>query len=90
MIDDSPQMDEANTKKRLVEPFIEDVLGWDGFSDVELEYSVQMGRNPKKVDYALILEGTPVVFVEAKGLDEGLSEDEEKQLRSYMRQVGVD
>lgn len=90
LAEESPQMDEANTKKRLVEPFVEDVLGWDGFSDVELEYSVQMGRNPKKVDYALILEDTPVVFVEAKGLDESLSEAEEKQLRSYMRQVGVD
>ena len=87
---DAPQMDEANTKKRLVEPFIEDVLGWDGFSDVELEHSIQMGRNPKKVDYALILEETPVVFVEAKGLDESLSESEEAQLKSYMRQVGVD
>ncbi len=89
LVEESPQMDEANTKKRLVEPFVEDVLEWDGFSDVELEYSVQMGRNPKKVDYALILEETPVVFVEAKGLDESLSEDEGKQLRSYMRQVGV-
>ena len=90
IVEDAPQMDEANTKKRLVEPFVEDVLGWDGFSDVELEHSVQMGRNPKKVDYALTLEDTPVVFVEAKGLDESLSEREEDQLRSYMRQVGVD
>jgi hypothetical protein len=88
--EDAPQMDEANTKKRLVEPFVEDVLGWDGFSDIELEHSVQMGRNPKKVDYALTLEDTPVVFVEAKGLDESLTESEENQLRSYMRQVGVD
>lgn len=88
--EDAPQMDEANTKKRLVEPFVEDVLGWDGFSDIELEHSIQMGRNPKKVDYALMLEDTPVVFVEAKGLDESLSESEKDQLRSYMRQVGVD
>lgn len=90
IVEDAPQMDEANTKKRLVEPFVEDVLGWDGFSDIELEHSVQMGRNPKKVDYALTLEDTPVVFVEAKGLDESLTESEENQLRSYMRQVGVD
>jgi predicted type IV restriction endonuclease len=90
IVDEEPQMDEENTKRRLVEPFIEDVLSWDGFYDIDVEHSIQMGRNPKKVDYALMLEDTPVVFVEAKGLDESLTESEEDQLRSYMRQVGVD
>ena len=84
IVEDAPQMDEANTKKRLVEPFVEDVLGWDGFSDIELEHSVQMGRNPKKVDYALTLEDTPVVFVEAKGLDTKLDDGDRRQITGYI------
>jgi hypothetical protein len=58
--------------------------------EVELEYSVQMGVGTKKVDYALMLEGTPVVFVEAKGVDSSISDTHRSQLKSYMRQTGVD
>ncbi|QKY21843.1 type I restriction enzyme HsdR N-terminal domain-containing protein (plasmid) [Halolamina sp. CBA1230] len=90
LIADSPQMDEENTKRKIIEPLI-DLLGWDILSmDVELEYSVQMGSGTKKVDYALKIEDTPVVFIEAKGADTELTSGHEDQLRSYMRQVGVD
>ena len=90
LIEDSPQMDEENTKRKIIEPLIE-LLGWDILSsDVKLEYSVQMGSGTKKVDYALKREGTPVVFVEAKGCDTPLDQSHENQLKSYMRQVGVD
>jgi hypothetical protein len=90
LIDDSPQMDEENTKRKIIEPLIE-LLRWNILSsDVELEYSVQMGSGTKKVDYALKREGTPVVFVEAKGCDTPLDQSHENQLKSYMRQVGVD
>lgn len=89
-IDESPQMDEQNTKRKLIEPLI-DRLGWDILSsEVELEYSVQMGSGTKKVDYALKLEDTPVVFVEAKGCDTDLQQRHRDQLGSYMRQVGVE
>lgn len=90
LIENSPQMDEENTKRKIIEPLIE-LLEWDVLSsDVELEYSVQMGSGTKKVDYALKREGTPVVFVEAKGCDTPLDQSHENQLKSYMRQVGVD
>lgn len=90
LIEESPQMDEQNTKRKVIEPLIE-LLGWDILStEVELEYSVQMGTGTKKVDYALKLEGTPVVFIEAKGCDTTLTDSHRDQLRSYMRQVGVD
>ncbi len=90
LIEESPQMDEENTKRKIIEPLIER-LGWDILSsDVELEYSVQMGSGTKKVDYALKIGGTPVVFVEAKGCDTSLEQSHENQLKSYMRQVGVD
>lgn len=90
LIHASPQMDEQNTRRKLIEPLIE-LLGWDMLSpEVELEYSVQMGVGTKKVDYALMLEGTPVVFVEAKGVDSSISDSHRNQLKSYMRQTGVD
>lgn len=82
-------MDEQNTKRKIIEPLIE-LLGWDMLSsEVELEYSVQMGTGTKKVDYALKIEDTPVVFVEAKGCDTSI-DGHEGQLTSYMRQIGVD
>ncbi|WP_323677571.1 type I restriction enzyme HsdR N-terminal domain-containing protein [Halorubellus sp. PRR65] len=90
LLEGSPQMDESNTKRKIIEPLLE-LLGWRVVSaDVELEYSVQIGVGTKKADYALLLEERPVVFVEAKGADTALTEKHETQLRSYMRQIGVD
>jgi predicted type IV restriction endonuclease len=90
LIDSSPQMDEQNTRRKLIEPLLE-VLGWEMLSaEVELEYSVQMGVGTKKVDYALMLEDVPVVLVEAKGVDSSISDSHRSQLKSYMRQTGVD
>jgi hypothetical protein len=90
LLESSPQMDEQNTRRKLIEPLLE-LLGWDMLSsEVELEYSVQMGVGKKKVDYALELEDTPVVFVEAKGADTSISSGHRDQLTSYMRQTGVD
>jgi len=82
----SPQMDEEATKFRLVVPFIE-VLGWDTRStEVEPEQTVRMATGKTKVDFALQLGDTPVVFVEAKPARSSLNEDSVAQLRSYMRQ----
>ena len=91
LVEASPQMDEQNTRARLIDPFIRDVLGWDFYStSIEMEYSVQMGSTKKKVDYALFADGSPTVFVEAKGCDTTISESHADQLRSYMRQEWVD
>ena len=90
LIESSPQMNEENTKAKIIRPLIE-LLGWDIYSgDVELEYSMQIGRGNTRADYALLLEGTPVVFIEAKGCDTTLSDSARSQLKSYMRQTGVD
>ena len=82
----SPQMDEEATKFRLILPFIE-LLGWNTRStEVEPEYSVRMATGKTKVDFALQLGDTPVVFIEAKPARSALSKDSIEQLRSYMRQ----
>lgn len=91
LVDASPQMDEQNTRAKLVDPLVREVLGWDPYStEVELEYPIQIGSSRTKVDYALLLEGSPAAFIEAKGCDTTLTERHENQLRSYMQQQWVD
>ncbi|ELZ51216.1 hypothetical protein C465_04574 [Halorubrum distributum JCM 9100] len=86
LIEASPQMDEENTKVKLIQPFLE-LLGWDLYStEVALEYNVPMASGSTHVDYALLVGDSPVVFVEAKPVRSTLSDDEVRQLRSYMRQ----
>jgi hypothetical protein len=89
LIDSSPQMGEENTKVKLIQPLIE-LLGWDTFSsEVELEYPIQIGQGHARADYARLLDGSPAVFVEAKGCDTTLSDGARSQLKSYMRQKGA-
>lgn len=61
-------------------------LGWDVFSvsDVYPEYSVQGGR----VDYALMYNGKPQVFIEVKKVGESLVNHQE-QLLNYAFKNGV-
>lgn len=86
ILEASPQMDEEKTKIRLIIPFIE-LLGWDSRStEVDPEHTIRMATGKTKVDFALLLGDTPVVFLEAKPARKGLDEDSVAQLRSYMRQ----
>lgn len=86
ILEEAPQMGEENTKARLIRPFI-DLLGWNTVStNVEREYPVQSGVRTKKVDYSLLVDGTPKIFIEAKGCDTTISDGGVNQLQSYMRQ----
>ena len=88
IIDDAPQMDEANTKAAVLRDFL-DLLGWEIPTNTQLEYSVKVGTRSYKVDYALLLEGAPVAFFEAKGVDTALSSDHREQLATYMKNENV-
>ncbi len=86
LLESSPQMDEENTKVKLVQPFLE-LLGRDLYStEVALEYTIPMASGSTHVDYALLVGDSPVVFVEAKPARSTLTDNEVQQLRSYMRQ----
>lgn len=86
LIESSPQMDEENTKVKLVQPFLE-LLGWDLYStEVALEYTIPMASGSTHVDYALLVGDSSVAFVEAKPVRSTLTDNEVRQLRSYMRQ----
>ena len=88
VLDSSPQMDEANTKAAILRHFL-DLLDWEIPKNTQLEYSVEAFGRTYKVDYALILEGTPVAFLEAKGADTALTADHDEQLSSYMMNKNV-
>ena len=86
LIEASPQMNEENTKVRLVQPLLE-LLDWDLYStEVELEYTVPMASGSTHVDYALLIGDSPVVFVEVKPVRSDLTAGNIRQLKSYMRQ----
>ena len=81
---------EQNTKVSLIMPVLR-ALGWDveDLDEVRLEYR----RSPrdKPVDYALMLQREPVLFVEAKGLGENLEDRRwASQVISYAAVAGVE
>ena len=88
VLEASPQMDEANTKAAILRDFL-DLLDWKIPQNTQLEYSVEAFGQTYKVDYALILDGTPVAFLEAKGADTTLTADHDEQLSSYMMNKNV-
>ena len=88
VLDSSPQMDEANTKAAVLRDFLS-LLDWQIPQNTQLEYSVEAFGQTYKVDYALILDGTPVAFLEAKGADTALTADHDEQLSSYMMNENV-
>lgn len=90
IIERYPQMDEENTKWKLIREFL-NRLGWDVAFDAELEYSISIGNSSTyHVDYALFSSSsTLLLFVETKGYDTALTEDHRGQLYSYLRQTDV-
>ncbi len=87
-IEKYPQMDEANTKAAVLSDFL-DLLDWTIPDNTQLEYSVKAFGKTYKVDYALILDGTPVAFLEAKGVDTTLSDKHRKKLEAYLKNEDV-
>ena len=81
---------EQDTKNALIEPVLA-ALGWPKFDleRVRAEYRQTSKSNP--VDYALLSDGRPVMFVEAKALDKSIEEHRfVAQVLSYANVAGVD
>ena len=81
---------EQNTKSTLIAPVLR-ALGWniEDMDEVHLEYRYK--RQDKPVDYALLLQRKPVLFIEAKGLDEDLNDRRwASQVVSYAAVEGVE
>lgn len=75
---------EEMTKQALIIPFIQ-ILGFDVFNPIEVrpEYSADFGnKKGEKVDYALFKENEPIIFIEAKSVNENLN-NHDAQLSRY-------
>jgi Restriction Enzyme Adenine Methylase Associated/Type I restriction enzyme R protein N terminus (HSDR_N) len=81
---------EQNTKATLIVPVLR-ALGWnvEDLDEVHLEYRFKSPDKP--VDFALMLQRKPVLFIEAKGLDEDLNDRRwTSQVISYAAVAGVE
>ena len=84
----SGSMNETNTRVLLIEPVL-DALGWDtrDLESVTREYKVYDGSF---LDYALLVEGKPSLFVEAKALGKNLTDSKwVAQTINYANNEGV-
>ncbi len=75
---------EEMTKQALIIPFIQ-MLGFDVFNPIEVrpEYCADFGKKKgEKVDYALFKDNEPIIFVEAKAVNENLN-NHDAQLSRY-------
>jgi len=80
---------EQNTKAALVEPVLR-ALGWETENVDEVRREYKRRPQDKPVDYALMLNREPALFVEAKGLDEDLADRRwASQIISYASVAGV-
>ena len=75
---------EEATKNSLILPFFQ-MLGYDIFNPLEFvpEYTADVGiKKGEKVDYAIVIDGKPTIFIEAKSCNQKL-ESHDSQLFRY-------
>lgn len=75
---------EEATKNALILPFFQ-MLGYDVFNPLEFvpEYTADVGiKKGEKVDFAIVIDGKPTIFIEAKSCNHAL-ESHDSQLFRY-------
>ena len=85
-------IDEENTKRVIIEPIIEQILGYQIPYDVTLENIADIGvKSGEKVDYAIKVNGVIKILVEAKDLREDIGDKEYiTQLYRYYAATGAE
>lgn len=81
---DSVQTEEA-TKTSIIMPFFA-LLGYDVFNPQEFvpEYTADVGiKKGEKVDYAILMDGVPVILIEAKSISENLGKHDSQLFRYF-------
>ncbi|MGL4949985.1 MAG: type I restriction endonuclease, partial [Anaeroplasmataceae bacterium] len=76
---------EEMTKQALIVPFFQ-MMGFDVFNPVEFraEYSADFGKKKgEKVDYALFKDNEPIMFIEAKSVNENLNNHDAQLCRYF-------
>ena len=83
-------LNEQNTKTALIDPVLR-ALGWDVGDLEEVQQEYKRRPKDKPVDYALLLLRTPRLFVEAKGLEQNLTDRKwANQIMGYATVAGVE
>lgn len=78
---------EEMTKNALVLPFLQ-ALGYDPFNPQEVfpEYTADIGtKKGEKVDYAVMKDGKPIMLIECKACNSGLTQCNASQLQRYFQ-----
>ena len=76
---------EEATKTSLIMPFFAS-LGYDIFNPTEFvpEFTADVGiKKGEKVDYAVVLDGKPMILVEAKSINEVLTKHDSQLFRYF-------
>lgn len=76
---------EEATKMSLVAPFFQ-LLGYDIFNPEEFcpEYTADVGiKKGEKVDYAILINGQPIILIEVKSVDKKLDRHSSQLFRYY-------
>ena len=75
---------ERETERLLVEPFIDEILGYDTRSfDLQTQYVVSSGKYQYKIDFVLLKEEKPIIAIECKASGCRLRDHERGQLATY-------
>ena len=83
-------MNEQNTKATLIDPVLR-ALGWDTEDIDEVAREYKPRRADKPVDYALLSQRTPRLFIEAKALGQDLNDRKwAGQIMGYAGVAGVE
>ena len=82
-----PRLSEADTKAHFIEPHIA-ALGYEGFEDISREYYVRSSQ--EFIDYVLRVNGRPTVAIEAKPLQNDLTDKFGAQLVQYCTIEGIE
>ncbi len=79
------ELNEADTKHMIVNPFLM-ALGWNFIpSEIQAEYPVKVGRNYQYADYCLKMEGGPIALLEVKPFGTRLDKESLGQVLAYGR-----
>lgn len=74
---------EEDTKTALIQPFIDDVLGYriKNLSEVKTEFNIGAGN--LRIDYAILKDGVPTILIECKKCTDVLEKRDLNQLKTY-------
>ncbi|WP_435349055.1 hypothetical protein [Haloarchaeobius sp. HRN-SO-5] len=87
-IAESVELGRRNTELRLVEPFLE-CLGWDVRSSA-VEAAYRVADEKAVIDYALLVDAEPAIFVDVLACEESLNPTAGEELVSLMAAADVE